>query len=622
MSTTAPLRVPSSRAHESEPAKVWVNRVEHQLGGHTDLRSQLRRGWPALAPFVQDHRRMRRLAGLTAAQAAAGAANGALVKIALIAGPAGWAAVVAYGAVLLLQDSADHSFRTASQTQADVAASELDRRFAQRMAQHRRPPPGSDQIGHHIEQVKQVASHHAPFLLLDAAVVAGSVAGLAILAGPLVAIAAAGAVAGIGSLTYIALSRSKADQAALAEARSTRLRRFRDLLTDDRFALLQRTRGLDNAAAALHTASSEQVALAATARRFLLKAGLAGGMVMKVVQVAALVGMATGNGALVAPLFLAIQAIAVASRLPHNLPPLQDGLEAAALVANQLRRPLLVRERTAPLDLARRPKGGLSVDFDHVFFGHGYHHDDREPLNLRDASLHLAAGEVVALFAENRQGKSTALDLIARLDDVDAGAVRLGGVDVRDLRLATVDRSVAHMAQRPGKGDGTVREDLLLGNPHATGAHLAYVARLTGVDEIGLDRVLGDRPISGGEEKRIALARALLDPAPVLLLDEPTSDIDAPSTVPLMRAALAYARSQGRTVIVVTHDVDVVALTDRTVTLEDGAFADHQPLRPAPTPEASGIEIDRGTTERAGVRRVCGRTTPGADGPQFTLDLA
>jgi ABC-type multidrug transport system fused ATPase/permease subunit len=190
---------------------------------------------------------------------------------------------------------------------------------------------------------------------------------------------------------------------------------------------------------------------------------------------------------------------------------------------------------------------------------------------LRDVDLTVAAGETVCLFGPSGAGKSTVLSLLLRLYDPDAGRVLIDGVDIRELSTTELRRQMAFVPQDPWLLDGTIAENIAFGAPDATRAEVLAAGRAAWVDEFalalpeGYDTPLGESGVmlSGGQRRRVALARAVVSSAPVVLLDEPTTSLDAESA----RQVIGAIRSatHDRTVLLVTHDPVLAAIADRTV---------------------------------------------------------
>jgi ATP-binding cassette subfamily B protein len=202
---------------------------------------------------------------------------------------------------------------------------------------------------------------------------------------------------------------------------------------------------------------------------------------------------------------------------------------------------------------------------------------------LRHLDLEVAAGERVCVVGPTGAGKSTLLALLLRFYDPAAGAVELDGVDLRRLGLASLRRQIALVPQDPWMLDGTVADNVAFGRPTATREELEAAARATRVDELvqrlpdGWDTQIGEGGVrlSGGQRRRVALARAILRDASVLLLDEPTSGLDAASEQAVLDALDRAA--EGRTVLSVSHRLSLAARADRVVVLDGGHVVEHGP---------------------------------------------
>jgi ABC-type multidrug transport system fused ATPase/permease subunit len=195
---------------------------------------------------------------------------------------------------------------------------------------------------------------------------------------------------------------------------------------------------------------------------------------------------------------------------------------------------------------------------------------------LRDVSFSVPRGTRCALVGPSGAGKSTVLALVERFYDVDAGVVLVDGHDVRELPRAALRAGLGYVEQESPVLAGTLRDNLLLAAPAATDAEVAAVlaaVNLSGVagrSPLGLDAPVGDGGVllSGGERQRLAIARSLLSRPAVLLLDEPTSSLDARNERALRDAVDAVAVD--RTVLVVAHRLSTVVHSDQIVVLEAG----------------------------------------------------
>ena len=234
-------------------------------------------------------------------------------------------------------------------------------------------------------------------------------------------------------------------------------------------------------------------------------------------------------------------------------------------------------------DQPRRSEGAR-VAIDRVSFSYG------DTLAVDDVSLTLEPGTVTALLGPSGSGKSTLATLIARFADPDSGAVRVGGVDLRDMDEETLYSTVSFVLQDAQLLGATVRENIALGRPDADLEQVRDAARVAHVDEEimalpdGYDTVLGrDTALSGGQEQRIAIARAVLLDTPVLLLDEATAMADPESEAEIQEALSALVA--GRTVLVIAHRPAAVRGAHRIAVMERGrvvAAGSHEELLDEP----------------------------------------
>ncbi|MFF0867114.1 ABC transporter ATP-binding protein [Nonomuraea sp. NPDC003560] len=232
--------------------------------------------------------------------------------------------------------------------------------------------------------------------------------------------------------------------------------------------------------------------------------------------------------------------------------------------------------RTEPLPEPREPVEPVRHDlaFESVAFRHG----DRAVLG--DVSFSVPEGQRLAVVGPSGAGKSTLLQLLARFHDVDAGAVRVGGVDVRDMSTETLMSRIAVVFQDVYLFDGTIEDNVRLGRPDADEAEVRAAATAARLDEV-VERLPGGWAanvgeggalLSGGERQRVSIARALLKDAPVVLLDEVTSALD-----PVNEAAVHEGVERlmaGRTVVMVAHRMRTVRRADRVVFLDGGRIVE------------------------------------------------
>ncbi|WP_118185025.1 ATP-binding cassette domain-containing protein [Paraburkholderia phosphatilytica] len=197
-----------------------------------------------------------------------------------------------------------------------------------------------------------------------------------------------------------------------------------------------------------------------------------------------------------------------------------------------------------------------------------------------DLSFTIRAGETVAVVGPSGAGKSTIVRLLLRQHDVTAGAIRIGGHDLRALDAAQVRGMIAVVAQDATLFDGNVADNLRLGRPDASDAEMIAAARAANAHDFicalpdGYDTRIGERglTLSGGQRQRIAIARALLRDAPILLLDEALSSVDAENEA-LIQQALDRL-TQGRTTLILAHRLSSVIGADRILVLDHGRVVD------------------------------------------------
>ena len=222
-----------------------------------------------------------------------------------------------------------------------------------------------------------------------------------------------------------------------------------------------------------------------------------------------------------------------------------------------------------------------SVRFEHVNFSYGSNGSgEPTPDVLRDIDLEVKKGEVLAIVGSSGAGKSTLVHLIPRFFDVGSGRILVDGHDVRDVTLSSLRRQIGIVTQDTILFNDTVRNNIAYGQPHVSQARVMQAAKAALAHDFiqklpeGYETVIGERGLllSGGERQRIAIARALLKNAPILILDEATSALDSESEA-LVQSALQNLMV-GRTVFVIAHRLSTVRRADRIVVLEAGRIAD------------------------------------------------
>lgn len=403
-------------------------------------------------------------------------------------------------------------------------------------------------------------------------VVLGAAVGMALLDPVLLVVTLLAVGVGLGLVFTVsrrvrALSRQAQERVgamtAAVERALTAVRTIRASGAEDREAAAVAATATEAYEAGLRTARLQaKVAPAgslAVQGSFLLVLGLGGARVARGdITVADLVAFVLYLFLLVLPLGQALQAWTT----------MQTGLGALARVEEILALPAEPDGGTAALpELSAAPL----LELDDVHFAY----DDRVPV-LQGVSLRVPRGTRTALVGPSGAGKTTVLALAERFYDVTSGAVRLGGVDVRDLPRAVLRGQLGYVEQDAPALAGSLRDNMLLAAPGASEAQLQDVVDAVGLRDLierapaGLETEVGDGGVllSGGERQRLAIARTLLAAPALLLLDEPTSNLDARNEALLRRAVDAVARD--RTLLVVAHRLSTVVDADQIVVLDAG----------------------------------------------------
>jgi len=241
-----------------------------------------------------------------------------------------------------------------------------------------------------------------------------------------------------------------------------------------------------------------------------------------------------------------------------------------------------VKERPHAFSLERFHK---SIRFENV--GFSYSTEEGEHQILHNVDLEVRAGEVMALVGPSGAGKSTLVNLIPRFFDVTSGSILIDGNDLRSVTLSSLRRQVAQVTQETILFNDTVRNNIAYGQPEVKADVVERAAQNALAHDFilrmpqGYSTVIGEKGfrLSGGERQRLAIARAILKDAPILILDEATSALDAESES-LVQAALANLM-QGRTVLVIAHRLSTIRRANRIAVLEEGritAVGSHEEL--------------------------------------------
>jgi subfamily B ATP-binding cassette protein MsbA len=276
--------------------------------------------------------------------------------------------------------------------------------------------------------------------------------------------------------------------------------------------------------------------------------------------------MTTGQFAsFVAALFLMYGPAKKLSRVNANL---QQAMAAAERIFEMLDTHTEVRERPGAAALAPLQR---AIEFREVVFGY----DDQDRI-LRGVSFHVQAGQMIALVGRSGAGKTTLVNLLPRFYDVSAGSILIDGVDIRDVTLASLRAQIGIVTQDTVLFDETVAYNIAYGSPGASRAQIEDAARAANAHGFVMalpeayETTIGERGqrLSGGQRQRLAIARALLKDAPILVLDEATSALDAESEL-LVQEALANLL-RNRTSFVIAHRLSTIRRADAIIVLERG----------------------------------------------------
>ncbi|MEJ5945444.1 ABC transporter ATP-binding protein [Pseudokineococcus basanitobsidens] len=564
--------------------------------------SGARLGLRALGPYLREHRTALVVVALVSLVGAAaslaqpllvGAIIAAVSAGASVAAPASVAVVVLVAGALLGGAQRYLLQRTAEGVVLSTRRRLVDRLLRLPVAEYDRRRTGDlmSRVGADTTLLRAVVTSGLVEVASSALVVVGAVVAMALVDVVLLAVTLAGVLTGVAAGVLVARrvrALSLAAQTRVGEMSAAVERSLSAVRT------IRASGATDREAAAV-------VASAVAARDAGVRAAKVGAVVSPVMVVAvqgALVAVLAVGGARVASgaltvadlvqfvLYLFLLVLPLASTLQaYTL--LQQGLGALTRIEEVVRLPLedddgpatpapapsVPAARTAPREevAARRPADAPLLELEGVSFSY----PDGTPV-LHEVDLVVPRGSRTALVGPSGAGKSTLLALVERFHDVSAGALRLGGVDVRGLPRAAVRSRLGYVEQDAPVLAGTLADNLRLAAPAATGDDLRRVLAAVNLTALvdrspeGLDAQVGEDGVrlSGGERQRLAIARSLLARPELLLLDEPTASLDARNEESL-RAALAAAARES-TLLVVAHRLSTVVDSDQIVVLEAG----------------------------------------------------
>jgi len=274
-------------------------------------------------------------------------------------------------------------------------------------------------------------------------------------------------------------------------------------------------------------------------------------------------------GGIIASSMVAGRCLAPLGQVAGLMMQFQNARTSLASIDNYMEMPV---ERPAERNFVPRPilKGDIELR------GVSFSYPGAAQASLHNISVKVKAGEKVGIIGRIGSGKSTLEKLILGLYEPTAGSVLIDGVDIRQIDPADLRRAIGYVPQDPVLFYGTLRHNLTLAAPFADDKRMLDVARLAGIEEfaanhpLGYDMMISERgdSISGGQRQSIAIGRALINDPPVLLLDEPSSNMDNQTETALRRRLVAATKD--KTLILVTHRTALLALVDRLIVMDNG----------------------------------------------------
>ena len=283
------------------------------------------------------------------------------------------------------------------------------------------------------------------------------------------------------------------------------------------------------------------------------------------------------NGSITAVDFITVIIISVSIMMPLlTIMSYSDDISKAGVIFGEVGSVLEMNELQRPIVDLHNPADN-SITLNNVRFSYhkGIEGEEKKEI-LHGIDMVLPEGSFTAFVGPSGSGKSTIARLIASLWDVDSGDIEIGGVNIRDLSLEEYNRRVAYVSQDNFLFDMSVRENIRLGRPSASDAEVEEVARQSGCYEFimslenGFDTIVGGSGahLSGGERQRIAIARAMMKNAPIVILDEATAYTDPENEAIIQKSVAKLV--QGKTLIVIAHRLSTVKDADKLYVIKDG----------------------------------------------------
>jgi subfamily B ATP-binding cassette protein MsbA len=250
---------------------------------------------------------------------------------------------------------------------------------------------------------------------------------------------------------------------------------------------------------------------------------------------------------------------------------IQEGLAGASRIFELLDTVAEVRDREGAV---RLPPISRDIDFQKVTFKY------EEEVVLKDISLHVKVGEIIALVGMSGAGKTSLVNLLPRFYDVEKGQIRIDGYDIREVTLQSLREQIGLVTQQTILFNDTVRNNISYGNLKSTEQEILEAAKAANAHDFikklpqGYETIIGEQGVklSGGERQRLSIARALLKNAPILILDEATSSLDSDSETEVQRALEELMK--GRTVFVIAHRLSTIRNAHRIVVFSEGQIVE------------------------------------------------